>query len=187
MTARLESRFAHQATTSVKDAARLAATRSFEGTSRQVATPVLVVEMSTAWTVVCPKPKNGGVLTMRGSAGKLCAVAFALLALSGCALEGEGSSAGGGAIEVAVVQTCEAGSSSDCVVIEGEHVLVTDESFETVDVEDVAAADGEAGSSVTLGLGERGVAVLGAARPMQSKPAKTRASSLGSATTWCPP
>lgn len=53
--------------------------------------------------------------------------ALAVLVLSGCAQGGAGdSSATGGTIEVAVAQTCAAGSSPDCAEINGKHVRVAD-------------------------------------------------------------
>lgn len=98
------------------------------------------------------------------------AVVLVAFALSGCAQGGAGdSTAPGGAIEVAVTQTCAAGSSPDCAEINGEHVLVTDGDFEKVDLKSVSAAGDQAGNAVELELTPNGAAVLAASSTAASK------------------
>lgn len=89
------------------------------------------------------------------------AAGLAVFVLSGCASAGVGDSpAPGGAIEVAVSSICTAGSSPDCVAVNGEHVLVTDDAFQKVDVKAVAVADAPSGNAVDLELTSDGASVL---------------------------
>lgn len=94
-----------------------------------------------------------------------------VLVLSGCAqgAGAAGSSASSGTMEMAVTTTCAAGSSPDCVEIDGESVLVTDGDFKKVELKSVSAADDQSGNAVELSLTVDGAAVLTASSAAASK------------------
>lgn len=96
---------------------------------------------------------------MKDLVGVCCAAGLALSVLSGCTSGGT-TGLSGGVIEIAATSTCLADSSTDCVEVNGKHVLVTDGAFQDVDVKAVTAADGQPGNAVTLELTQDGVAVL---------------------------
>jgi hypothetical protein len=97
-------------------------------------------------------------------------VALAVLVLSGCAQGvAADSSTTGGAIEVAVTKTCTEDASADCVEINGEKVLVTDDAFRRVDLEAVSAADDQSGNAVDVELTQDGAAVLAASTTAASE------------------
>jgi preprotein translocase subunit SecD len=81
------------------------------------------------------------IMTFRTS--RLALAAMALLALSACSSSAgadEASSGTGGTIEMAVSDTCTAGSDSQCVSVNGESVLLPS-TFEEADVKDSSVAE----------------------------------------------
>lgn len=83
----------------------------------------------------------------------LAVIALTVVALSGCSAPvgaAETPTDGGGAIELAAAETCTAGSDPECVLINGESVLLPS-TFERAGVEDaVAAGDGQNAVDVTF-------------------------------------
>jgi hypothetical protein len=93
--------------------------------------------------------------------GKFCGVGLMVLILSGCAVEGGADEpAATGAIEVAVSETCDAGSTPECVSVNGEHVAVAASDFLRAEVEAVAVADDQGANAVDVTLSKGGAAVL---------------------------
>lgn len=93
---------------------------------------------------------------------KLFLVVVAVMALSACSAavgSDETSSATGGTIELAVSETCAAGSDSQCVLVNGENVVLPS-AFERADVEDAAVADDDGQNAVGVTFDEDGAAVL---------------------------
>lgn len=99
---------------------------------------------------------------MDSRVGRVCTVGLMVLILSGCAVEGgaDRPAATAGAIEVAVSETCDAGSTPECVAVNGEHVVVAASDFLRADVEAVAVADDQPGNAVDVTLSNEGAAVL---------------------------
>jgi preprotein translocase subunit SecD len=93
---------------------------------------------------------------------KIALELLAVLALSACASGGSSggtSSDGQAKIELAVSETCAAGSSAQCVAINGENVL-TPPAFEDADVESAAAVESNGQSLVQVTFTDNGGAVL---------------------------
>jgi hypothetical protein len=91
----------------------------------------------------------------------------ALVALSGCAAEGGTddvdvpAATPGGAIELAVSETCVEGSDPDCVVFNDQYVLKPT-AFERATVEDAVVADAGGQNAVDVTFTDEGAVVLNA-------------------------
>jgi len=90
---------------------------------------------------------------MTSRKARLFVVALAVFTLSACSTAASttgGSSVSEGSIELAVSETCTAGSDSDCVGVNGDSVVLPSE-FDRADVEDSRVADtGTTGVEVTF-------------------------------------
>jgi hypothetical protein len=87
---------------------------------------------------------------------------LALLALSGCSAgvgADETPAATGGAIELAVSETCTEGADPKCVSVKGEHVVLPS-AFERAAVEDATAAEGQGPNTVDVTFTKEGSMVL---------------------------
>lgn len=99
---------------------------------------------------------------MTSRTARLSLVVLAVLAFSGCSAavgSDERSSATGGTIELAVSETCTAGSDPQCVVVNGQSVVLPS-AFESAGVEDAAVADGDGQNAVDVTFNDEGAAVL---------------------------
>ena len=86
----------------------------------------------------------------------------ALLALSACSTPvGAGSSptAGGGSVELAVSESCVEGSDPQCVVVNGEGVMLPAE-FERAGVESADVAQGGEVNAVNITFDDEGAAIF---------------------------
>lgn len=84
--------------------------------------------------------------------------------LSGCSAAvgaDEPSSDTGGAIELAVSETCPEASDTRCVLVNGQSVVLPSQ-FERASVEDAAVAEREEHNAVDVAFSEEGAAVLNA-------------------------
>ena len=82
---------------------------------------------------------------MTSRTSRLSLVVLVVLALSGCSTgvgASDTASANGGAIELAVSETCADGAGSQCVLVNGENVVLPS-AFARAGVEDATIADGE--------------------------------------------
>ncbi|TQO19898.1 hypothetical protein FB472_1499 [Rhodoglobus vestalii] len=91
----------------------------------------------------------------------------ALLALSGCAAQGGTdyvdvpAAMPGGAIELAVSETCVEGSDPDCILVNDQYVLKPT-AFERASVEDAAVAEAGGQNAVDVTFTDEGAVVLNA-------------------------
>ena len=93
---------------------------------------------------------------------KISLVVLAVLALSACSAgvgANETPSATGGAIELAVAETCAKGSDPKCVSVKGEYVVLPS-AFERAGVEDATAAEGQGPNTVDVTFTKEGATVL---------------------------
>jgi hypothetical protein len=93
---------------------------------------------------------------------RLVLAALSMLALSACTAhsgEGQTPSATGGAVEVAVAETCAAGSDPKCVLVKGENVVIPS-TFERVEVQDVSAAEDQGSNTVDVTFTKDGTKVF---------------------------
>jgi len=93
---------------------------------------------------------------------RLYSVVLAVLALSACSAApgvDATSSVRGGAIELAVSQTCAEGSDPQCVSVKGENVVLP-AAFERAGVEDATVAEGEGQHAVDVTFGDDGAVVF---------------------------
>jgi len=90
------------------------------------------------------------------------ALVLAVLALSACSTAPSidaTSSVRGGAIELAVSQTCAAGSDLQCVSVNGEKIVLP-AAFERAGVEDATVAEGEGQHAVDVTFSDDGAVVF---------------------------
>ena len=83
---------------------------------------------------------------------RLSLVLLVVLALSGCSAgvgTGDSASATGGAIELAVSQTCADGADPQCVQVIGENVVLPS-SLERAGVKDATITEGEGQNAVDV-------------------------------------
>jgi len=83
---------------------------------------------------------------------RLSLVVLVVLALSGCSSAvgaDDGASATGGTIELAVSETCVKSADPQCVVVNGENVVLPS-AFERAGVEDATIAEGQNAVDVTF-------------------------------------
>jgi hypothetical protein len=89
-------------------------------------------------------------------------VALVVLALSGCsaAVGADNASTGtGGNFEMAVTEICAEADDPQCVMVNGQSVVVPDV-FQAAGVEDAAVADSDGQNAVTVTFDEEGAVVL---------------------------
>ena len=97
---------------------------------------------------------------MTSRMNRLTLVAVIVVALSACSTasgEDEPRPTVGGAIELAVSETCSDESDPQCVSVNGENV-VSPSAFERADVEDAVAVDGQ--NAVVITFSDDGAAIL---------------------------
>ena len=95
---------------------------------------------------------------------RLSLVVLVVLALSGCSAgvgASDTASANGGAIELAVSQTCADGADPQCVQVNGEDVVLPS-AFERAGAEDATIAEGEGQNTVDVTFTEDGAVVFNA-------------------------
>ncbi|TFD76987.1 hypothetical protein [Cryobacterium fucosi] len=95
---------------------------------------------------------------------RLSLVVLAVLAFSGCSASvgaGDTASATGGTIELAVSETCADGANPQCVLVNGENVVLPS-AFERAGVEQATIADGEGQNAVDVTFNEDGAVVFNA-------------------------
>ena len=133
-------------------AAQSGAARQPVGTSRcwrlSALSPTVASEGYVSFQIL---PRVRTFMTSRTS--RLTLAAIALFALSACSSAGgadEASSGTGGTIDMAVSDTCTAGSNSKCVSVNGESVLLPS-TFQEVGVKDSSVAqNGQSTVNVTF-------------------------------------
>ena len=99
---------------------------------------------------------------MTSRLARLSMAASVLLLLSACSATtdaGETPSATGGAIELAVSETCTDDSDPQCVSVNGEYVVLPS-AFERAGVEDAAVADIEGQNAVGVTFTDDGAEIL---------------------------
>jgi len=92
----------------------------------------------------------------------LCLLVPVLLTLSACSTAGGrdgASSRVGGAIELAVSETCTEGSDSQCVLVNSQHIMLPS-AFQRAGVEAAAVAQGERQNAVDVTFTDDGAAIL---------------------------
>lgn len=93
---------------------------------------------------------------------RLALAALSMLALSACTANAGGNqspSATGGAVEVAVSETCAAGSDPKCVLVKGENVVLPS-TFERVGVKNASAAEDQGPNTVDVTFTKDGTKIF---------------------------
>lgn len=100
---------------------------------------------------------------MTSRTSRLSLVVLVVFALGGCSAAGAGdtASATGGAVELAVSETCADRADPQCVLVNGENVVLPS-AFERAGVEDATIAEGEGQNAVDVTFNEDGAVVLNA-------------------------
>ena len=101
---------------------------------------------------------------MASRTSRLSLVLLVVLVLSGCSAgvgTGDSASAAGGAIELAVSQTCADGADPQCVQVNGENVVLPS-ALERAGVKDATIAEGEGQNAVDVTFTEDGAIVFNA-------------------------
>ena len=99
---------------------------------------------------------------MTSRLARLSMAAPVLLLLSACSAAtgaDETPSATGGAIELAVSETCTHGSDAQCIAVNGQYVVLPS-AFERAGVEDAAVTDGEGQNAVGVTFTDDGAEIL---------------------------
>lgn len=99
---------------------------------------------------------------MASRTSRLFLVFVAVIAFSGCSAavgSDETSSATGGAIGLAVSETCAEGSDTQCVSVNGTNIVLPT-AFESAGVADATVADGDGQIAVSVTFTEEGAEVL---------------------------
>ena len=106
---------------------------------------------------------------------KVTLAVLAVLILSACASGGSvvgASSANQAKIGLAVSETCVAGSSAQCVAVNGENVLIPS-AFEDADVQNATVVEGNGQSAVQVTFTDEGGMVLSALTAQAAKAGST--------------
>ncbi|ANJ25987.1 SecDF P1 head subdomain-containing protein [Agromyces aureus] len=93
----------------------------------------------------------------RSQVWKLSAVGLLLVAMSGCSAT---APAGEGGIEMAVSQTCDAGSAPECVSVNGEYVTLIESDFARAGVETAKAVEDGGTSAIEVRFDDDGAVVF---------------------------
>ena len=92
----------------------------------------------------------------------LSLIVLVALLLSGCSAavqSGQSAESSGGAVELAVSETCSEGSDPQCVSVDGQYI-VGPSAFESATVEDAAVAESDGQNAVDVTFTDDGTAVF---------------------------